>query len=93
MFIITLIILNLSCETTGVNYLLVNVREVSSLSLTSVFGFFKHLREISDSLAAKCFTMFTSWPLTVSICCLVLSRACKVAVLELFHEKKNTCWV
>ncbi len=47
---------------------------VSLFPFSSVFGLPQILRETSGFLAAKCSTTFTSWSLTLSVCCLVLGR-------------------
>lgn len=39
---------------------------------------------------AKCSTMFTSQPLTVALCCLLLSRYCTVSYLSIFVAD-NSC--
>ncbi len=46
------------------------------------FGLHQLLKEKSGSLAAKC--SFTSYSLTVSVCCSVLSRLWTVGLSELF---------
>lgn len=45
-----------------------------ALSFSSFFVLNPPLRELSGPLAAKCSATFSSWSLTLSICCLVLSR-------------------
>lgn len=56
------------------------------VSKSSVFVLHQLLGEISGSSAAKCFTMFTSWSLIVSVCCLLLSRSCTVAFYSFFSS-------
>ena len=41
-------------------------------TFSSDFGLYQLLREISGSLAAKCFTIFSSESLTFHVCCMVL---------------------
>jgi len=60
---------------------LANVSLIFSLSFSSVFGPHQLQREISDSLAAKCFTAFTSKSLTAVVWCWAGS-------LKLFHWKQ-----
>ena len=42
--------------------------------LTILSGPYQLLEQISGTLAAECSTIFTRYSLTVSVCCLVLSR-------------------